>query len=115
MDKKKVYISGKITGLPLQVAMDMFNEMEKNINNSGQYEAVNPCRLLNEEYGSDQTWGFYMGESVKLLLDCQHITFLNNSRSSRGAIIERKIAKLENITELIGFKHFKTKGGNCES
>ena len=101
--RKRVYIAGKITGLKIHEAMKTFNKVEQEINNKSGYRAVNPCRLLTEEFGTNRDWSFYMGESVKLLLECDHITFLSNSSDSKGARLEREIARFQGIEEITGF------------
>ena len=50
---------------------------------------------LNHEH--DKSWESYMREDLKALLDCTHIYMMKNWDTSRGAIIERNLAKDLNI------------------
>lgn len=95
--KKKVYISGKVTGLPINVARKMFSDAEDKINATGKYEAVNPLKDEKEGY----EWEYYMRKDIKLLMDCEFIYFLPNWQESRGANLEMIIAWQLGIQTLI--------------
>lgn len=84
---KKVYISGKITGIE-QYAPLLFAEAELTLIEEG-FEVVNPTTLKHEH---DLTWSSYMKECIKALTDCDMIYMLGNWTDSRGADIERRIA-----------------------
>lgn len=89
---KKIYISGKITGLDLL-------EAARNFQNAEQYlimtydgiEVVNPMREV--VYKKDKTWEQYMLEDIDLLFSCDSIFMLDNWEESKGARIECSIAK----------------------
>lgn len=95
--KPKVYISGKVTGLPINVARKMFSDAEDKINATGKYEAVNPLKDEKEGY----EWEYYMRKDIKLLMDCEYIHFLPNWQESRGANLEMIIARQLGIQTLI--------------
>lgn len=92
MDKikiTKVYISGKITGLPIDEAKANFQNAENKLREKGYY-AVNP---FNNGLPECSTWDQHMKADIKLLMDCDMICLLSNWKNSPGAIIEFQIAK----------------------
>jgi hypothetical protein len=93
---KKIYISGKITGLDYEVAIKSFQDAEDKLNNEG-YITVNPMKLNHEH---DKSWESYMKEDLIALLDCTHIYMMKNWDDSRGAIIEHNLAKQLNIVSI---------------
>jgi hypothetical protein len=84
---KKIYISGKITGIENE-AFKLFAEAEKKLQAQG-YETVNPMTLKHEH---DKSWHSYMKEDIKALCECDQIFMLKNWQQSKGAIIEHFIA-----------------------
>jgi hypothetical protein len=86
---KKVYISGQITGLELEVAHKHFEKAEKLLESQG-HTPVNPMKLV--KYHPDKTWQHYMREDIKLLVDCHAIIMLPNWINSKGAKVEFDIA-----------------------
>jgi hypothetical protein len=90
MKRRKIYISGQISGLEPEDAESTFNKMEKTLRAQG-YSVVNPTRLGIEDV-SGKGWDYYMKKGIKLLLDCDAIYMLQNWTKSRGARIEWKLA-----------------------
>ena len=86
---KKVYISGQITGLPEPVYTKLFADAERKLKTMG-YEVVNPAKKGTVP---GYKWEDYMREDIKLLCECDYIHLLPNWGNSRGAIMERDIAK----------------------
>lgn len=86
----KIYISGKITGLDIAVAEDLFEAAENKLKSAGM-EPVNPCKIL--PYDPKHTWEDYMVEDVRALFKCNAILMLDNWQDSRGARVEHAIAK----------------------
>ncbi len=84
---EKIYISGKITGLSIDEAMDNFCKAEFKM--SDYFEVVNPLKI---EHNHDKSWLNYMKNDIKALMDCDAIYMLSNWTDSRGAEIERRIA-----------------------
>lgn len=95
--RKRVYISGKISGLHYKVAYGAFEQAEIYFL-SLNYEIVNPMKLTHNH---DKSWESYMREDLKAMMDCDCIAFLNNYHLSRGAGIEKELA-IE-----LGFKVFE--------
>jgi len=86
---KKVYISGKITGLPIEVAFSNFNNAEIKLKENG-YETVNPMTINHDH---NKSWENYMRVDLKALLDCDCIYMLQDWHKSKGANIEYNLAK----------------------
>ena len=84
----KVYISGPISGLPLETVYNNFTNAEVRLLEQG-YEVVNP---LNNGLPRESTWNEHMRADLKLLLDCDAIYMLNGWERSKGARIEFNIA-----------------------
>lgn len=87
--KKKVYISGKVTGIKKEAAR-LFQEAEDFINKEGDFVAVNPMKLDHSQH--DKSWEAYMKMCITALMDCDYIFMLNNWRWSEGARVELELA-----------------------
>lgn len=98
MNKKKVYISGKVTGLPMAQAKRMFSEAEEHINRTGKYEAVKPLKF---DEVPDKPWEYYMRKDIRLLMCCDMICPLPNWADSKGAKLEMHIAQQLGMEVLI--------------
>lgn len=90
MGAKKIYISGKITGLDIKVAEALFEDMENKLSAAGHIP-INPCKVL--PYHPDHTWKTYMIEDIKALFECDAILMMENFSDSKGARMERAIAE----------------------
>lgn len=84
----KVYISGPITGLPLETVYNNFTNAEVRLLEQG-YGVVNP---LNNGLPTNATWNEHMRADLKLLLDCDAIYMLDGWEYSRGASLEYDLA-----------------------
>lgn len=89
MEIKRVYISGKITGLPIQEVIRKFETAREKLQRFN-FEVVNP---LNNGLPFDAEWADQMGKDVALMLRCDAIYLLSNYSSSKGALIELAIAR----------------------
>lgn len=85
--RMKVYISGKVSGLPYETAVENFAKAAERINEMG-HEAVNP--LEGEPQGL--TWEQYMRRDIAKMMGCDAIYTLPNWHDSKGAILEVMIA-----------------------
>ena len=81
----KMYISGPITGDP--DFMEKFLKAEKHLKARG-FEVVNPATLTHKH---GKSWGEYMVEGLKALLDCDGVYMLKGWADSRGARIEKQL------------------------
>lgn len=86
--KKKVYLSGKITGLDEKEYKKNFNEAELYLTGLG-YDVVNPVSYTPIPNGS---WTDYMRRDIKLLMDCDYIYMLDDWTESTGAKTEFRLA-----------------------
>ena len=98
--RKRIYISGKITGLSLADARENFSNAAFTVWWNG-YEPVNPMSdvYLFNKIGK-LPWCVYMFFDIILLLQCSGIYMQSNWRDSRGARIEYKIAKFLNYESI---------------
>lgn len=94
---KKIYISGKITGVPIEQAREKFAEAERILMCSGM-DPVNPMKNGLPETAS---WKEHMVEDIEMLLDCQAILMLSCWRTSKSAKIEKAIAEQMGMEILI--------------
>ena len=90
MDKEKCYISGKIGGLPFLQAVNNFNEGERIVRDSLKMDPVNP---LNNGIRPSRPWIIHMIVDLYMMIQCDHVLFLPNWETSRGARIEYRVAK----------------------
>lgn len=86
----KIYISGKITGLPLNKVAKKFAYHSQLLELKG-YEPVNP--LIISPFEEFKSWHEYMIDDIKVLFECDAIYLLRDWGQSRGARIEYQIAK----------------------
>ena len=104
----KIYISGKITGLPLEEAQALFQAAEDAIISSEMFNLTSkaiPINPMKIEHNHGQSWEEYMREDIYALLGCDAIYMLNNWGESRGARLEYAIAK--EIGLVISFEEVK--------
>ncbi|PXV61234.1 uncharacterized protein DUF4406 [Dysgonomonas alginatilytica] len=92
---KTVYISGRITGIPLSEAKRNFEEAEALLLEKG-YIPVNPMK--NNHDPDTKGWIDHMLEDIGGLMRCDGIFMLNNWQQSKGARIEHYIAVEMDIT-----------------
>lgn len=83
----KIYISGKITGLPIDECKAKFDLRVKSYVNN---EPVSPMDLPHDH---DKSWASYMIECLIALKECQAIHMMPCWKDSPGAMIEHDFAK----------------------
>jgi hypothetical protein len=84
----KIYISGRITGLPFAEVEAKFQQAESLLEDLG-LEPVNP---LKNGLTKEHHWNRHMVKDIELLLPCDGILMLDNWTESTGAGIEYEIA-----------------------
>ncbi len=90
----KIYISGKITGLPIEEATALFTAA-KILLEKQSHEVINPMEL---PHNHDKSWANYMREDIAALVTCDAIFMLDNWFESAGAQIELQLAVDLSIT-----------------
>ena len=84
----RIYISGKISGLPLDDVKVRFADAKAFLDEIG-FEAVNP---LEKVLTDDAPWEQHMVKDIELLFSCDAIYMMDNWMDSTGAGIEYDIA-----------------------
>lgn len=93
--KKKIYIAGKVTGLPRQETMTKFRTAENQLAQE-YWQVINPTLLINE----DEDWDSAMKTCLEAVADCDAIYMLSDWQDSRGATLEHTKAKELNLQVL---------------
>ena len=90
---KKIYISGRITGLGVCEFTRNFLDAKHKIHNNYDWDAkvINPLDL--KPFLGIKCWPCYMITDVYHLRKCTHIAMQKNWICSNGAVIEYFIAK----------------------
>lgn len=88
-----VYISGKISGESAEFVAQKFDWAKAQLATLGHH-SVNP---LDNGLNPDAPWCEHMAVDIGMLLDCDAIYMLSDYMDSRGARLERKIAKAINL------------------
>lgn len=87
----KCYLSGAITTVGVEEARKEFEKWENCMKDWG-HDVVNPMKAV--PYKEGRSWLGYMIRDVRHLMKCDTIIMLPNWKQSRGARIERRIAKM---------------------
>lgn len=90
---KKIYISGKMSGLP-EENFPAFNEAAAKLRAKG-FTVVNPAELKVDVTGltGRARWQKFLKADLKVLIDCDAIVMLPGWGSSEGALLERYVAR----------------------
>lgn len=109
--KRRVYLSGKITGLDTRVAKANFKKAATEVLGffPGQ-EVVNPMEAVPYEIGKE--WLDYMLDDIALLRGCQVIWRLPDWKESEEAKIEHAIALKLGILIIYSYAYSRLMGGD---
>ena len=94
MEKKSIYVSGKITGCGETDTRERFKKAQKELEEKG-YEVINPFDVTDEfvkEFGGSLSWGKAIICCLISLNHCDEIYMLEGWADSPGARIERDFA-----------------------
>ena len=83
---KRVFISGKVSGLPYTHAQEQFNRVASLFDG---YEVCNPVKLCKLYW----SWPRCMTVCLWHLMKCDTVVFMDNWQDSRGARIENRAAR----------------------
>jgi hypothetical protein len=91
---KKIYISGRITGLPFNEVQAKFATAERILTEQG-YEVISP---LKTGIPYNFPWESHIAMDIVLLIGCEAVYFLPDWNLSKGATLEKNIAELTGKT-----------------
>lgn len=92
--KPTIYISGGISGRPLQEYKEHFASAAARLEAQG-YDVINP---LNNDLPEDAGWHAHMRADIRLLTYCHEIYMLAGWERSTGASAEHALAKALDLT-----------------
>lgn len=84
-----IYISGRISGLPLEEARTAFREVAEGLVRDGWDEVVNP---FDNGLPPDAPWIKHLVRDLEILHDYEAIYMMRGWQESRGASIELSFA-----------------------
>jgi hypothetical protein len=87
--KKKLYVSIPITGFPIEKVKKDAQLIKDKL--SQQYDVITPFDVCQD---TDKRYSYYMGEDIKVLLECDVIYMAHGWKSSRGCCLELYAAGL---------------------
>lgn len=112
----KIYLSGAITGREAEAKKE-FAEAEKSIKNSlidygfqkHEFKIKNPFKIL--KLNKKHKYEDYLRADIKVLCDCDYLVNIRNEgwEKSKGAKLEKQIAKALNIPNLLYISQIKKK------
>lgn len=86
--KKKIYIAGKVTGLPHEEVHSKFKDAQLTLATLG-FTAVNPIEVVNDQ---NAQWDKAMKQCIAALMQCDAVILLPCWQESKGALIESELA-----------------------
>lgn len=87
----RAYLSGPMSGLP-EFNAPAFHAAAARLRASG-YEVVNPAELDAADAGRPMEWSDYLRRDIAQLVTCEAIVLLPGHEKSKGARLERHIAR----------------------
>lgn len=98
----KIYIAGKVTGLPAGEVFAKFNTVAYQLKRKG-LDVVNPLDLCSTAW----SWERCMHECLRNMLDCDAVFLLPDWQYSRGARLEKEVAEGVGMTIYTKIKDIK--------
>ena len=96
MNKKRIYLAGKITNLPEADVAKKFQDAETIYTQLG-FQVINPYKLIKEDGLHVGTWESIMKICLIMMLACDGVVLLHDWKESKGAMLERELALKLNI------------------
>lgn len=85
---KKIYIAGKVTGLPQDTVIKKFADLQINLERCG-FKVINPIEVVSD---FNTPWNEAMKLCIKALVDCDAVYLMDCHTQSVGAMIEMQLA-----------------------
>lgn len=113
---KRIYIAGKVSGLPCAEVTHKFGLAQKHLESMG-YEVVNPLAVVAHQHSVapkadrllDTPWHWCMRWCIIYLMACDGVVLLPCWVDSRGARLEHELAKKVELPIYIGLGDPKLK------
>lgn len=87
----KIYIAGKISGLPYDEVRERFNNKKKELLKEWA-EVSNPIEI--SPYIEGKRWSEYMRDCIREITTCDAVYFMNGWEDSNGARAELEVARV---------------------
>jgi hypothetical protein len=84
---KKIYLAGKVSGLPMAEASMKFGLKEKQLTEQG-HTVINPLNIVNRT----DDWNTCMKKCIPAMLECDEVHLLPCWKDSPGATFEKEVA-----------------------
>lgn len=97
----RVYNSGKISGLHRKTVSQKFNQADEEIKELG-YKAINPLKTITPYWAP---WFVHMIVDILVLLTCKKIYLQSDWNTSKGARIEKRVARWRKIEIILQSKY----------
>lgn len=98
VNKKKIYIAGKISGEDMASCTMKFGKVQKELEQQG-FDVLNPLEVVGTW---DITWEGAMKKCIAALITADALVLLHDFTESKGALIEEKLASDLNMKVFIG-------------
>jgi nucleoside 2-deoxyribosyltransferase len=94
--QKRLYLAGKITGLPTIEVEQKFKQAEDIYTKLG-FSIVNPFELIRTEGSEHEPWEHIMRACLIYMLASDAVVLLHDWKDSKGANLEKDLARKLNI------------------
>ena len=101
--KRRMYLSGPITGINYNEVERAFNTAERNVRDLGDFDPVSP---LKNGLPKDTDWASHMLIDLAILRNCDGIILLDGWEDSPGCRIEAEFALRLDLLMFDGIKSF---------
>lgn len=101
--RKKIYLAGKVSGIPSEQALLKFSRKQTELEAQG-FEVMNPLECIehrSEHFNNGipiTDWKTCMKLLIPILLQCEELHLLPCWNDSKGAMLERDLALKMGIT-----------------